>query len=146
MKLKTTFFVFCLAILQSCTSSKKTYDNTNFEVVYESSIGGNNAEGIEIITSNEDYLKLIERLKLDEVDDTKLLDADFDSNQLIVLYLGEKNTGGYSISIEKLYWIDTILHIKTLKKIPAKGEMVTMAITHPYCIAIIPKAETVIVD
>ena len=65
-------------------------------------------------------------------------------NNILVSYLGERNTGGYSIEVESLYWKEKVLYVKTREIKPGKGEMVTMAITKPYCISLIPKTKKIV--
>lgn len=131
-------------ILFSCNSSKKIYEDTKFENIYKGEIGGNVENSFEVIHNNEEYLKVIERLNLIESDNEKLLDIDFDTNNIVIIHMGEKNTGGYSIEVESIYWKNNILNIKTLHQKPKAGENVTMVITTPYCITSIPKAETIV--
>lgn len=139
-----TVIIFSLAfILFSCKSSKKIYINTEFEEIYTSQIGGKEEFGFEHITSNEDYLYLVERLNLQEVENDKMLELDFSKNDVVVIYLGQRNTGGYSISVDSLYWQDSILNIETIITKPGKGENVTMVITTPYCVVSIPKAKEI---
>lgn len=141
--MKSVLIVSILIMLFSCNSSKKIYTNTEFEEIYASQIGGKEEFGFEHITSNEKYLSLIENLNLQETENEKLLELDFTKNDVVAIYLGQRNTGGYSISVESLYWQDSVLNIKTAVTKPEKGENVTMVITTPYCIAVIPKSDKI---
>ena len=130
--------------LLSCNSSKKVNNETSFENIYKSEIGGKTQFGFEIVDSNEGYLELINRLNLNDLEDEKLLEPNFEENNILVSYLGERNTGGYSIEVESLYWKEKVLYVKTREIKPGKGEMVTMAITKPYCISLIPKTKKIV--
>lgn len=139
-----TVIIFSLTfIFFSCNSSKKIYTNTEFEEIYTSQIGGKDEFAYEHITSNEDFLTLIERLNLQEVENDKMLELDFSKNDVVVIYLGQRNTGGYAIAVESMYWQDSILNIETIITKPGKGENVTMVITTPYCVVSIPKAKEI---
>ncbi len=140
--MKNTILIGLLFILVSCNSTKD-YTNTVFEEIYNSQIGGKDEFAYEHITSNEDFLTLIERLNLQEVENDKMLELDFSKNDVVVIYLGQRNTGGYSISVDSLYWQDSILNIETIITKPGKGENVTMVITTPYCVVSIPKAKEI---
>lgn len=140
--MKNTILIGLLFILVSCNSAKD-YTNTVFEEIYNSQIGGKEEFGFEHITSNEDYLYLVERLNLQEVENDKMLELDFSKNDVVVIYLGQRNTGGYAIAVESMYWQDDILNIQTITTKPEKGENVTMVITTPYCIVSIPKAKEI---
>lgn len=132
-------------ILLSCNATKKVYNKTSFENIYKNSTGGKAQFGHEIIHSNEGYLELINRLNLSDLEDEKLLEPNFEENDILVVYLGERNTGGYSIEIESLFWKENVLYVKSKEIKPGKGEIVTMVITKPYCISLIPKTEKIVV-
>ncbi len=139
-KLAILFSIF----LFSCNSSKKIYSDNSFENLYKAEIGGNSEFSFELVHSNDQYLELINRLNLNDIEDEKLLDINFKENDILVTYLGERTTGGYSIEIDEVYWRESILYVKTNEIKPGKGDMVTMVITHPFCISLIPKADKVI--
>lgn len=139
--MKQHLILSLLILTFSCNSSKKIYKNNHFEEIYTSQIGGKDVFDYEHITSNEDYIALIESLNIQEVENDKLLDLDFVKNDVVIIYLGHKNTGGYSISVENLYWQNNVLNIQTKITKPDKRENVIMVITNPYCIVSIPKAK-----
>lgn len=126
----------------SCTSSKNRMNDTDFENIYNSSYGGKNNFGFELIQSNEDYINLITRLQIEEFDNNDgLYNVDFESRNVVIIYLGERSTGGYSVEVDSIYWKNEILFIKTKEIKPLKGQMVTMALTNPFCITTIPKVK-----
>lgn len=127
----------------SCASNTKI-DNANFEVIYNSNYLGKGEKGFELIQNYKTYSELIKRLELEEVEDEDFFDIDFSNQSILVVYLGERNTGGYSIDVSNIYWNKNNLIVQTSETKPQKGEMVTMAITNPYCIVKIPKTSTVI--
>lgn len=137
--MKQLILFISVLMMISCSSTKESSQETTFENIYQSTIGGNKQFGHEIIQSNEDYLKLIEKLKLEDVENENLFDVDFEEKSVIVIYLGERNTGGYSIEVDSLLWNNNLLTIKTKQTKPQKGAMVTMAFTYPYCLSTIPK-------
>lgn len=132
-----------ILILTSCATPKPVVINTSFSTIYKSTNGGTENAGYLHITNNEDYIKLIETLKIDESEFNKLVVVNFKENDVIVLYQGQKASGGFAIDVEKITWENESLLIKKAETIPNKGEMVTMALTSPYCITIIPKANNI---
>lgn len=127
----------------SCASNTKI-DNADFEVIYKSSYLGKSEKGFELIQTYKTYSELIKRLELEEVEDEDFFDIDFSNQSILVVYLGERNTGGYSIDVSNIYWNKNNLVVQTSETKPQKGEMVTKAITNPYCVVKIPKTPTVI--
>jgi len=68
-------------------------------------------------------------------------DVDFNIDQLLALFLGERNTGGYSINIESVVELDTQVTINVLEQVPGAGCVVTTALTQPYQFIIMSKID-----
>ena len=67
------------------------------------------------------------------------LDADFfKSNIVIAAFLGQRNTGGYSVEITR----DGSGGVHVVEKKPAKGVMVPQMITSPFKVVSVPVART----
>lgn len=130
-------------ILSSCTTPRGIVTQPTFSTIYKNTNGGTDKAGYLHITSNEAYIKLIETLKIDESEYNKLVSVNFNTNDVVVVYQGQKNSGGYSIDVAEIHWENELLMVKTIETIPETGKPVTMAITNPYCITIIPKAKSI---
>lgn len=130
-------------IISSCTTPKGIVTQPTFSTIYKNTNGGTDKAGYLHITSNEAYIKLIEALKIDESEYNNLVSVNFNTNDVVVIYQGQKNTGGYSIDVAEIHWANEILMVKTIETIPETGKPVTMVITSPYCITLIPKAKSV---
>jgi hypothetical protein len=70
--------------------------------------------------------------------------TNFKENDILVLFLGKQNTGGYAIELQSIRWENQVLMIQKKETFPEAGIPVTMAITSPYCISVIPKAKKII--
>lgn len=134
---------FVVILLLSCTTPKPVVLNTSFSTIYKNSNGGAENAGYLHITNNEDYIKFIETLKIDESEFNKLVTINFKENDVVVLNQGQKTSGGYAIDVAQINWENETLLIKKLETFPIKGEMVTMVLTSPYCITIIPKTKSI---
>jgi hypothetical protein len=136
-------FGFLSIILFGCSAGINK-SNVPFEVLNS----GQNAsiENIEflLIENNEDYISAIEKLNIDESNYDDLLQVDFKYNNACILFLGQRNTGGYSIEIDYIVKKQKTLYIKTREITPNKNENVTMALTNPYCLISIPKIKKII--
>lgn len=64
---------------------------------------------------------------------------DHRNNILLLAYLGTMPTGGYDIGIKKVTVTGREVTVQTAFKSPARGAGVTMAITHPFDVVLIPK-------
>lgn len=134
---------FVVILLLSCTTPKPVVLNTSFSTIYKNSNGGAENAGYLHITNNEDYIKFIETLKIDESEFNKLVTINFKENDVVVLNQGQKTSGGYAIDVAQINWENETLLIKKLETFPTKDEMVTMVLTSPYCITIIPKTKSI---
>lgn len=139
--------ISCCSTKQNESSIKKNEitenqlkERTQFQIIYSSSYGGYDEFTHLIIENSTDLNSEIEKLNiLNEIPNVN--EVDFRTNAVLFLHLGQKNTGGYKIEIEKIEKLndELIIYFNTIT--PSKGENVTMALTNPYCIAIIPKAK-----
>jgi hypothetical protein len=55
-------------------------------------------------------------------------------NLYIVVGYGEKQTGGFSITVDELYLTDNAIYINTNLTGPSKEDKVTQALTYPYVV------------
>ena len=152
MPMKISYLLFVLLIASSCCSNKtksdseKNMDNTaknrnaTFEVIHSSSYGGKDAFNYLVAENTTDLNEELERLELTS-QLPEIHKVNFDEKAVLFLYLGQKNTGGYSITVDKVEKINEEIVIYSKRMGPKSGENVTMALTNPFCIAIIPKAK-----
>ena len=140
-------FVIYIFLLSSCSSSstinKQTMiisqDTITFETLAEDFYGGMTDSKFIVIkeetTLNEIY-KLINKNKSPGI---KIPIINFEKETVLVLFLGEKSSGGYSISVEQILDENEKVTVKYKVTLPKLGEMVTTVMTQPYCIIKIPK-------
>lgn len=64
---------------------------------------------------------------------------NFEKKIVIVLFLGEKSSGGYSIAVKEIMSFSDKIIVTYKIDSPEKGEMVTTVMTQPYCIIKISK-------
>ncbi len=138
-------FLPILLLMMSCNSTKVISDNS-FTIIHKSNIGGSEKPGHLLIQDNETYIKFIESLKLDESEYANFLEVDFKTKNILVLFQGQKNSGGYAINVESVRNEDKTIFIKKNEIVPKKGEIVTTVITSPFCIVLIPKGNKLIIE
>ena len=72
-----------------------------------------------------------------QADPPEVPEVDFQRESAIILILGERPTGGYSVGIadivERRESVEVVVEVSR----PAPGEMVTQALTTPYSIAVV---------
>ena len=140
-------FAIYIFLLSSCSSSstinKQTMiisqDTITFEILAEDFYGGMTHSKFIVIkdetTLNEIY-KLINKSKSPGI---KIPIINFEKETVLVLFLGEKSSGGYSIAVEQILDENEKVTVKYKVTLPKLGEMVTTVMTQPYCIIKIPK-------
>ena len=137
-------YILLLALfLMSCATNNKNM--VDYKILYSGQNGITEEVDYILIKNNQNYIDIIEKLNVNEDSYNELLNIDFSKNNICILLLGQRNTGGYSIEVESLKFVKKVLYIKTKEIGPAKGEIVTMALTNPYCIVVIPKTNQIIV-
>lgn len=141
----TKFFPFLFLFIYSCTAPKVVTAATSFTTIYANSNGGIEKASYQHITNNEAYIKLIESLKIEESEFNKLVGVNFKVNNVLVLFQGQKATGGYGIHVASLRWDNDTLIIQKSETFPEVGKPVTMSNTTPYSITVIPKAKNIII-
>lgn len=129
-------------ILFACNATSKL-DSNDFSVILQGEYGGKEEKTHEIITNNNDFINAIESFPITEEELSKLISIDFSQHNVIIVHAGQKNNGGYSITIDRVEVIKTELLVYVKESGPKKGENVTMALTNPYCLATIPKVKKV---
>lgn len=139
----TKFLPLLFVCVLSCTVPKAIIADTSFVTIYKNSTGGIEKASYQHITNNEAYIKLIETLKVDESEFNKLVAVNFKEKDILVLFQGQKTTGGYSIDVANMRWVDDVLLIQKIESLPEVGKPVGTANTSPYCITVIPKAKKI---
>ncbi|WP_294819984.1 protease complex subunit PrcB family protein [uncultured Flavobacterium sp.] len=110
-----------------------------FEILKQEAYGGREKESTMVITSQSQLTGLYAELGWGDVPS-----VDFEKNNIVALFMGQKNSGGYSIGVKSISIENNVATIKVLETVPAG--MATMAITNPYCIVMVPKTEKVVVE
>jgi len=114
-----------------------------FEVLTQQNEGGASIRFFEILTEEKE----IKMLQNDENLQKKIKPDDINKANFVILNLGEKNSGGYSITVEKAEETASQIIITVKENKPAQGDMVMTVMSYPYTIVKInSKKEIVIRD
>lgn len=124
------FFIILLACHSMKNSSENRKANSDLvHVLYSSSYQGRDTESNVIITNQDDLKTLYQSIGNQEIPK-----IDFAKNQVVALFLGTRNTGGYRISIDRVEEEAEKLILYKKEETP-KGGAVTMALTNPFIVA-----------
>jgi len=142
--MKKILFLVTFISLVSCNTTKQFIEGDDFTYVVKNDPGGNEKASVAIIDNYNDLINEVDKLNVSDQVSEALLNIDLEQNNVLILHLGHRNTGGYGIEIDKMYEKKDVLYIKIKETKPGKGDMVTMALTNPFTIVLIPKKEVVI--
>jgi hypothetical protein len=130
--MKKILLICLLIFIVSCGGNKSV--NTDKKVLYEvltqQTDGGGNIHFFEILTEPNE----IKMLQNDPRLKNKININDVKESNFIILNMGEKPTGGYSIGVESIIETSENIVIAVKENNPEPGAMVTQGITYPYCV------------
>lgn len=129
-------------VLTSCSTASIKPSDTNklYEVLTQQSNGGASIRFFEILTEPNE----IKMLQNDDSLKHKITTSDVQNANFVILNMGEKTTGGYSIGIENVVETDTNIIVTVKDKNPEAGSMVTQSFTMPYCVVKINSKKPII--
>lgn len=123
------------------TTSNSLASNKLYEVLIQQTNGGANIRFFEILSKPNE----IRMLQNDEHLKNKITADDLQNANFIVLNMGEKTTGGYSIGIDNAVETDKNIIITVKEMNPEPGSMVTQAFTTPFCVVKINSKKEIII-
>ena len=68
-------------------------------------------------------------------------EIDFSKQMVVLVALGRKNTGGYSVQISKIEPVGDRLQISVVRTTPAPGAMTIQALTAPFHMVVVAKSD-----
>lgn len=122
--------VIVIILFYSCKSTSIISKSNLYEILYQGENGGESFNFYEIITNEKDFRKVLS----EELILNKVKKDDIIKNNFLYLSLGEKNTGGYGISISNIEELHDKIIVKVAKTSPKPDSFVTTAFTYPFCI------------
>lgn len=140
---KIAITLFTLALF-SCgsTATKSTGKKVLYEVLTQQEDGGGNIHFFEILSEPNE----IKMLQNDKKLKNKISPMDVQKSNFVILNMGEKTTGGYSIAVENVVETDKNIIISVKEKEPEPGSMVTQGFTYPFCVVKINSKKEIIIQ
>ncbi|WP_264554175.1 protease complex subunit PrcB family protein [Flavobacterium sp. N2038] len=139
--MKKVISILIVFVLVSCGAKKTASSTALYEVLTEQTDGGGNIKFFEILTEPNE----IKMLENDPLLADKMKQDNISNSNYVILNMGEKNTGGYSIGIEKVEETDQNIIITVKENNPAADAMVTQVITYPYTVVRIHSKKEIII-
>ena len=139
--MKKVISVLAVFVLISCGAKKTSNSSALYEVLTTQSDGGGNIKFYEILTEPNE----IKMLENDPLLADKMKQDDITNSNYVILNMGEKNTGGYSIGVEKVEETDKNIIITVKENSPAPDAMTMQVITYPYTVVKIHSKKEIII-
>lgn len=132
---KILLLIYVLAFI-GCSTQKKQLEiasPTSFEKIESQPYGGLVEQKYLVITNKQHLKKVYAQINMIRKPSLPLPIVNFDSESIIALFMGQKNSGGFTVEI------DSIIHKKDnsfviIIKETTTTDMVSMAITLPFSI------------
>ena len=140
--MKQVILLVALATITSCSTSaiKNTEPNKLYEVLTQQENGGSSIRFFEILSEAGE----IAMLQNDKNLKNKISTIDIQNANFIILNMGEKTSGGYTIGIETVVETKSTIVITVKETVPEPGAMVTQALTNPFCVVKINSKKEII--
>lgn len=141
--MKKTAITLLTLVLFSCgaTISTSTGKKVLYEVLTQQADGGGNIHFFEILSEPNE----IKMLQNDKKMKNKISPIDVQKSNFVILNMGEKSTGGYSISVENVIETDKNIIITVKETEPEPGSMVTQGLTYPFCVVKLNSKKEIII-
>lgn len=140
--MKKIIAIAFILIAVACSTTVKTTDKPLYEVLTKQNDGGATIQFYEILTEERE----IKMLQNDEKLKKKIKPEDIKTSNFIILNMGEKTSGGYSIGIKNVTETADKIIITVEENTPVSGEMTTSVISYPYTIVKINSKKTIIIQ
>jgi hypothetical protein len=130
-------------LLAACGTKAPIYSERKalFEVLTQQTDGGANIHFFEILTEPNE----IKMLQNDRKLKNKISPMDVQKSNFVVLNMGEKNTGGYSIAIDNVVETEKNIIITVKESSPEPDSMVSQGFSYPFCVVKINSKKEIII-
>ena len=114
-----------------CSPQHSNTDTVESSVLVERQHGGTSGKRVEVITDQSTL-----NTRLTEYGEQPV-DVDFTAGQVILVDMGPKNTGGYSIDIASIEEYNNHVTANVVFQYPGANCAVTLALTHPFSFIVV---------
>ncbi len=93
-----------------------------------------------VIRDDDDWEQLWKAMHGRIIPMPEVPEVDFQKHMVLGAFMGTKRTGGYAVRITRVVQNDRIV-VSVRERAPGPGDMVTMALTSPYHVVVVPLSE-----
>ncbi|MBI4919240.1 protease complex subunit PrcB family protein [archaeon] len=106
----------------------------NLESIAKGAVSGHNWAQNYVITDEVSWNNLWRTTYSNTTPMPEMPKIDFSKEMVLAIYLGKKNTGGYSTFVEGVYEYDDRVLVSARETTPQQGRKLLMVLTAPYTI------------
>jgi hypothetical protein len=103
-----------------------------FQIIASGGLSGNSEEEYLVIRTNTGWEALWTKHVIFVMPPPPAPGIDFSSELVVCAFMGERSTGGYSISIEQVWAYKGEIHVEVVKHSPPPDTAVVQVVTFPY--------------
>lgn len=126
-------------------SFSQNQDLLTFETIEQDFYGGITDSKFLVINDLKSLHDIYDAINKDRLPILEIPTINFEKEMVLALFLGEKTTGGFSISVERILSDNNNVSVFYKTITPKQDEMVTTVMTQPYCIIKMPKTSKEVV-
>ena len=152
MKINTLVFallsiLFCATSCQNKVTERISKQGAlQFETVAKEYHGGYGQRNDLVIKDDVAWKDLWNKTYSHIIPMPNLPQVDFRKEMIIAVYMGARNSGGFSIDIASIQDLGSSIEVSVKEIVPFSGQgIVTMALTQPYHIVKVPKQDKKVV-
>lgn len=139
----------CLVFV-ACDSTKPVTKNTASDTLEWETLMSetyNGPEEAKFIIAQEPSVvtEFYAEINTNRAPDIAVPDVDYTKEQLLLLCMGQKNTGGFAIEVANIAVENSEVVVTVKETTPTPGAMVTMALTSPFTVVKMPHTDKKIV-
>lgn len=139
--MKKIAVLLIVLLLFSCGSTSSVKTKPLYEVLTEQNNGGASIQFYEILTEEKEIVMLLNDDNLKR----KIKPEDIKTSNFIILNLGEKTTGGYSIKVDSVTETATQIIVAVKEVKPSSDTFVTEVMSNPYAIVKINSKKEIVI-
>lgn len=141
MKKISCFLISSIIVSCGSTALMETSKAALYEVLIQQPDGGANINFYDILTEPNEIVMLQNDTKLKN----KITPLDVIKSNFVILNMGEKSTGGYSIAVESVVETEKNIIIHVKESIPEPSAIVTQGFMYPFCVVKINSKKEIII-
>jgi hypothetical protein len=126
----------CVATFETDTSQQK---EIAFNIIKEGTNSGFTEFGKYFIAKQSGLSIIWDSIYVNYMQKDPIPEIDFEENEVYLIAMGEKNSGGYTIKVESVIETKKEIIVNVVKSKPGKTCMTTSVMTYPYQLFTIPK-------